>query len=214
MTGGYTPVDPDRLPEILAADLAAAIGPGIALRAALDGPCCADPHALADALIAPLRTMGRDVARIRADTFWRDASLRFEHGRTDVLSFEREWLDAAALRREVLDPLGPGGSGEYLPSLRDPETNRATRAHRRAARENTILVVSGELLLGHGLPFDRTIHLALSAGARARRMPDEWAWTLPAFEDYDRDVDPMGTADIVVRLDDPRHPAMNRPLRA
>ena len=40
------------------------------------------------------------------------------------------------------------------------------------------------------------------------------AWTLPAFEDYDRDVDPMATADLVIRLDDPRHPAMSRPMRA
>jgi hypothetical protein len=113
------------------------------------------------------------------------------------------------LRREVLDPLGPGGSGSYLPSLRDPASNRATHARRRPAAQGTILVLSGELLLGRGLPFDHTIHLSLSAAARTRRMPAEWAWTLPAFDDYDRDVDPDGTADVVIRLDDPRHPAIS-----
>ena len=184
--------------------------PGLALRVALDGPCCADPHGLAAALVDPLQVLGREVAHVRADTFWRDASLRLEHGREDALSFRDEWLDAAALRREVLEPLGPGGSGSYLPSLRDPGTNRATRADLRRAREATILVVSGELLLGRDLPFDRTIHLSLSAAARARRMPKSWAWTLPAFDDYDRDIDPVGTADVVIRLDDPRHPAISR----
>jgi hypothetical protein len=209
--GGYSPVDPGRLPEIMADQLAGEQVPGRALRVALDGPRCADPHGLADSLVVPLRTLGRDVARIRADVFWRDASLRLEHGRTDVEAFRTEWLDIAALRREVLDPLGPGGSGTYLPSLRDPASNRATRARRRPARQGTILILSGELLLGRGLPFDRTIHLSQSVAARARQMPAEWFWTLPAFDDYDRDVDPVGTADVVIRLDDPRHPAISGP---
>ena len=206
----YEPVDPNRLPAILAADLAAAAVPGIALRVAFDGPMFADPHGLADALVEPLRALGRRVAVIRADTFWRDASLRFEHGRTDSAAFRDEWLDDAALRREVLEPLGAGGDGSYLPSLRDPATNRATRAPRRQARDGTtIIVVSGELLLGRGLPFDRTIHLAVTAAGRARRMAAEWSWTLPAFDTYERDVDPAGTADVVLRMDDPRHPAIS-----
>ncbi len=209
-TGEYTPIDPSRLPEVLATDLVAADVAGRALRVALDGPCGALQHELADALVAPLRLLGRDVAHVRADMFWRDASVRLEHGRNDVEAFRHDWLDAAALRREVLEPLGPGGTGAYLPSLRDPATNRATRAHRRTPRDGAILLVSGELLLGRGLPFDRTIHLALSAGARARRVPEPWAWTLPAFADYDRDADPAAVADIVIRFDDPRHPAISR----
>ncbi len=210
MAGEYTPIDPSRLPEVLADDLVAADVAGRALRVAIDGLCGAQPHALADALVAPLRLLGRDVARVRADMFWRDASLRLEHGRNDVESFRHDWLDAAALRREVLQPLGPGGAGAYLPSLRDPATNRVTRAHRRMPRDGAILIVSGELLLGRGLPFDRTIHLALGSGARARTVPAQWAWTLPAFADYDRDVDPVAVADIVIRFDDPRHPAIRR----
>lgn len=211
MARAYTAVDAARLPDVLAADLDAASAPGHALRVALDGPRCANPHALADALIEPLRARGRAVVRVRADTFWRDASVRLEHGRDDVEAFGHDWLDADALRREVLVPLGADGAGEYLPSLRDPVTNRATREPRRPATNGAILVLSGELLLGAGLPFDRTIHLALSAAGRARRMPDEWAWTLPAFDLYDADVDPIGHADIVIRLDDPRHPAISRP---
>jgi hypothetical protein len=204
----YAAISPDRLPDELTEALVAVDRPGGALRVALDGPRAAGPEELADALTEPLRTRGRPAIHVWAQTFWRDASLRLEHGRHDVESY-RDWLDAAALRREVLVPLGPGGSGEYVPSLRDPATNRATRAPRSTAPDGSVLVVSGELLLGRGLPFDVTIHLAVGVAARARRTAPEWAWTLPAFEAYDRAVDPVETADIVVRLDDPRHPAIS-----
>lgn len=204
----YSAISPDRLPDELAESLVAVDSPGRALRVALDGPRAAGPDELAGALTEPLRTRGRPSIQVRAQTFWRDASLRFEHGRQDVDSYEH-WLDAAALRREVLAPLGPDGSGEYVPSLRDPATNRATRDPRRTAPYGSILIVSGELLLGQNLPFDVTIHLAVGAAARARRTAPEWAWTLPAFDAYDRAVDPVGTADVVVRLDDPRHPAIS-----
>jgi hypothetical protein len=203
----YRSVDAAGLPDLLAERLDAAPRPGSALRVAIDGPYCAAPVPLADALVAPLRARGRDTDTIAAVTFWRDASLRFEFGREDADSFT-EWLDAAALRREVLDPLGPGGSGRYLPSLRDPRTNRATRASTRTAPDGAIVIVAGELLLGHGLPFDLTVHLAMSAAGRERRTDPDRQWTLPAFRRYDTEVRPADTADIVIRLDDPRHPAI------
>ena len=210
MSRRYQPIAPGRLPDELADLLLAAPASGPALRVVVDGPRVAGPHQLAESLREPLRARGREVAHIRAETFWRDASLRLEHGRHDVQAFREDWLDAGALDREVLAPLGPGGTGEYLPTLRDPATNRATREPRRSATPGTVAIVSGELLLGRDLPFDVVIHLAVSAAARERRTPEEWAWTLPAFADYDRDVDPVGTADVVVRLDDPRHPAISR----
>jgi hypothetical protein len=64
------------------------------------------------------------------------------------------------------------------------------------------------LLLRHGLPFDRTIHLSLSPAARARRTSPDDLWTLPAYDEYDADVRPTETADVIVKLDDLRHPAL------
>jgi hypothetical protein len=139
---------------------------------------------------------------VRAESFWRDASLRFEQGREDVDSY-LSWLDAGALRREVLT-----AGGWFLPSLRDPATNRATRVPREPLPDNAVLVVSGTFLLGLGLPFDRVVHLALSPAARARRTPDEDAWTLAGFDRYDADIGPGAIADVVIKLDDPRHPAV------
>jgi hypothetical protein len=176
---------------------------------ALDGALAADPHELAAALVDPLRARSHPAVHIRAESFWRDASLRLEFGHTDIQAFRYDWLDVEALRREVLDPLGPGGTGQYLTSLRDPATNRATRERRRPAEPGLIAIVSGELLLGRGLDFDVSIHLAVSAAALARRTPADRAWVLPAFADYERQVQPADTATIVIKLDDSRHPAVS-----
>jgi hypothetical protein len=189
------------LAERLAIRIAAV--PGL-VRVAVDGPPCAEPHALAIALAEPLRTRGRPVHVVRAETFWRDASLRLEYGREDVDAY-LNWLDAGALRREVLD--AAAAAGTFLPSLRDPATDRSTHVRPRPIEPDAALIVSGPLLLGLGLPFELTVHLALSPAARMRRTAAVDAWTLPAYERYDAEVDPSELADVVVRWDDPERPA-------
>lgn len=171
------------------------------VRVAIDGPPCSRPAALAELLADPLRIMGRPIVHVRTEDFWRDASLRFEHGREDVESY-LSWLDDRTLRREVLS------SATYLPSLRDPESNRTTREPPRPLPDGAVLAVSGAFLLGLGLPFDRVVHLAMSPAARARHTPQAEAWTLPAFDRYDAEVGPAELADVVVRLEDPRRPAI------
>jgi hypothetical protein len=187
-------------PEALVQSVVDAVPSGT-VRVAVDGPPCAHPGSFADAHADGLRA-SRPVAHVRAETFWRDASLRFEHGKQDVEAY-LTWLDAAALRREVLEPVM---TGRYLPSLRDPVSNRSTREPPRDAPDGTVLIVSGAFLLGQGLPFDLSVHLAVSPAARARQTDE--TWTLPAFDEYDATVRPFDTADVVVRYDDPRHPAV------
>lgn len=193
------------VPGALAALIAerAAAHPGT-VRVAVDGAPAAEPHALAAELAGPLRLLGRPVALVRADSFWRDASVRLEYGRHDPDGY-LDWLDAGALRREVLDAVP---AGRYLPSLREPATNRATRAGAVTAAPGTVLVVSGQFLLGLGLPFELAVHLQLSSAALARLTPEDEAWTLPAFARYAAEVQPAELADLVVKLDDPRHPAV------
>ena len=172
------------------------------VRVAIDGAAAAAPGLLADALADPLRVLGRSVVRVRARDFMRPASLRFEHGKTDEESRYSSWLDEGALRREVLS------GGKVLPSLWDIGTDRATRAKYVSLSDNSVVVVDGELLLGRGLDFDLTVHLWLSTGALKRRTPDDDAWSLPVFARYEAEVDPLTTADVAVRVDDPNHPAM------
>jgi hypothetical protein len=178
------------------------------LRVAVDGAPAARPAELADALVDPLRAAGRPVVRVSAADFLRPASVRLEHGREDADALLDDWLDVGALAREVLDPLGPGGSGRYLPSLWDPVRDRATRAPAQSAPQGAVLVLDGALLLGRWLDLDLTVHLALRAATLARRTPEDLRWTLPAFERYVREVDPEAVADVVVRGDDPARPAL------
>jgi hypothetical protein len=178
------------------------------VRVAIDGADALEPAALAEQLLEPLRARSRPAVHIRAEGFWRDASLRLEYGHTDEYSLRHDWLDAGALRREVLDPLGPDGSGTFVPSLRDPVTNRSTHERPRPAEPATVLLVSGQLLLDHDLPFDQVVRLSASAATLARVTPAELRWTLPVIAAYEADVDPSERADVDIRLNDPRHPAI------
>ena len=201
------PISPSLLVDKLADRIAGTARSSWA-RVAIDGAPAAGPGGLGDALVDPLRLRGREVLRVSADDFLRAASLRFEYGRTDPDAFYTDWLDTGALVREVLGPLEPGASGRVLPSLWDSVTDRATRAPYVTVPPGGVLLLDGALLLGRGLPLDFAVHLWLSPGALARRTPTELRWTLPAYERYERETGPARVADAVVRVDDPRHPAL------
>ncbi|WP_169063906.1 uridine kinase [Geodermatophilus dictyosporus] len=152
--------------------------------------------------------LGRPAVVVSAAGFLRPASLRFEHGRTDPDARYTDWLDAGALAREVLDRVGPGGPGEYLPVLWDVARDRAARAGYQQVPPGGVLLVPGPLLQGVGLAFDVVVHLRVAPAARRRRFPAEQAWELPAFDRYDDEVDPVALADAVVLADRPEHPAL------
>lgn len=177
------------------------------VRLVIDGATAADPHALAARVVVALAP--RRALHVRADRFWRPASLRLEYGREDVDSWLDGWLDDDALRREVLDPFP--ATGRVLPELRDPLTDRSLRADVVQLPADGVVVVSGSVLLGRGLPFDVAVHVRLSPAALARRTPAGEAWTLPALGRYAAERHPEAAADLVVRADDPHHPALAPP---
>lgn len=176
-------------------------------RVALDGAPAARPGELAARVAEALRPLGRRSLVVDAESFLRPASLRLEHGHRDVDSYYDGWLDTGALWREVFGPLEPGGDGRVLPDLRDPVTDRATRSAYVGLPPGGVLLLHGPLLLRHWFPFDLSVHLLLSPGALRRRTPEAEHWTLPAFARYEAETDPAGTADVLIRADDPRHPA-------
>jgi len=205
------PITWERLTGRLADRIAAleAVDGGPWLRVAVDGAPPARPGALADRLADALRVRGRPVLVVAADGFLRAASLRFEYGKQDPDAYYDLWHDTGALWREVFHPLDPGGDGRVLPDLRDPEADRSTRSERVRLPPGGVLLLHGPLLLGHWFPFDLSVHLRLSEGALERRSEEGERWTLPAFARYAREAAPEEAADVVVRADDPRHPAWN-----
>ena len=175
---------------------------------AIDGAPPTHTDKLAAGLVAELKVRGRAAVQVATRDYLRPASLRYEFGREDPDLFYTEWLDLNAIEREVLGPIRQGGSGRVLPRLWDADTDRAHRAQYVSVESGGVVVVEGSLLIGAGLGFDLIVHLSMSAPALERRIAAEDAWTLPAYQRYDEEQDPISTADIAVRCDDPRHPAL------
>jgi hypothetical protein len=186
---------------------------GHGVRLAVEGPVASDAEALADAVAAELTDRAVPVARVHAAEFLRARSLRLEHGAQDPDAFFDGWYDLAALRREVLDPLGPGGVMHWLPGLRDPLTDRPLRRPRIYAAPGTVAVVDGMFLARWDVAdaVDLLVHLDVAPAARARRVPDdERARVLPAWAHYLQWYAPADRAAFVVRYDRPSHPALLR----
>jgi hypothetical protein len=203
------PISPPLLVRHIADRLPAPAGPGPGwTRVALDAPPGSGADALAADLAAELRLRGRAALVVSAWDFLRPASLRLELGREDPDLFYEQWLDTGALVRELFDPLEPGGSGRVLPAFWDAVADRARRADYVDLAPGGVLLLHGAFLLSTWLPFDLRVHLWVSAAALERRTAPRERWTLPAYARYGDEVDPVRTADVVVRYDDPAHPAL------
>lgn len=202
-----TPISPESLVREVVELVAARPG---RVRLVLDGPPPAHPARIADEVATGLRALGRATVVVRAADFLRPASLRLEYGRENPDEYLDGWLDETGLRREVLGPAGPDGSGRVLPRLWDAAADRAFRDGYTALPSDGVVVLAGGLLLGRGLPVDLAVHLRMSGAALARRIDGELRWTLPAYARYDGERDPGGDADLLVLTDHPDRPAVHR----
>jgi hypothetical protein len=173
-------------------------------RVAIDSAPAAHPARLAEDLVAALAP--RPSVHVAADHFWHPAGLRLENGRHDPDAWLHRWLDTRALQKEVLD--ASIDHGQVLTALRDPITDRSLRLAPVELPAGAVVVVSGSGLLDRGLTFDVTVHVHLSTGALARRTPEAEHWILPAIAAYEDEGRPDQRADLVVRADDARHPAL------
>jgi hypothetical protein len=202
-----TPVTPERLADEIVGLVEPRAG---RVRLVVDGPPPTRPVPLAHRVAETLRRSGRATVVVDADDYLRPASVRLEFGRHDPDEFLDRWLDLAGLRREVLDPAGPDGSGRVLPRLWDAATDRAYRDRYTTLPADGVLLLAGATLLGRGLPVEAAAHLRMGEAALARTMPAELAWTLPAYRRYATENDPEKMADLVVLADHPERPAVRR----
>lgn len=185
--------------------------PPAALRLGVDAAVPGDRALVADALTALLAGDARPVLRVRAEDFLRPRSVRLESGPHDPDAGYESWYDTYALLREVLDPLSPGGSRRWLPTLWDAERDRATRERPRDAPPGAVLVLDGPFLLRWELSgaFDAVAHLSTSAAAIARRThAADTARVGGAWARYLDETGPAARADVLARAEDPRRPAL------
>lgn len=194
----------------------AGFSPPHPLRAGIDGRTAAGKTSIADELVAPLEKLGRTVIRVEIDEFHHPLAIR--RGQHELPPWQQYYLDSydhAAIRNELLLPLGPGGDRRYRRAILDSLHDTAVDAPSRLAPPDAVILIDGVFLFRPELDdlWDLRIHVDVDAGDSLRRGPDrDLAWMdsieaaeakyhstyIPAEDHYDALVKPQHRADVVV----------------
>jgi uridine kinase len=196
------------------ADIVAAVERPHPVRVAIDGVDAAGKTTLADEL-AP--HVGRLVARASVDGFHRP---RAERGDSSE-AYYADAFDYAALRRELLEPLGPGGSRRYRAAVFDLARDEPLPVEWHVASPDAVLLCDGVFLHRPELEgcWDLTVFVAVDLGIAVERaiardgeaMRERYARRyVPAQRRYLAEVRPEERADVVVDNTDPARPRLVR----
>ena len=196
------------------------------MRVAVDGPDATGKTTLADELAAELSD--REVIRASIDGWHRPRAERYRLGEDSPAGYYRDSFAHHALRRELLDPLGPGGDRSYRAAVFDFRTDTALALPRRSAGERPLLIFDGVFLLRPELrdAWDLAVFVRCSPDESLRRaLVRDLAFFGPA-EEIDRrcrtryllgqelylsEARPLANADVVVDNDDPEQPRLSWP---
>ena len=116
------------------------------VRVGVDGISASGKTFFSDELAAVLRSRGREVVRAGLDGFHNPPEIRHRQGPTSVDGYLEDSFDFEAVRRCVLDPLGPGGNRLYRVEVYDHKTEQAREVPVVAADSRAILVFEGVTL--------------------------------------------------------------------
>ena len=206
--------------------LAEAIGSvttGHPTRVAVDGAPAAGKTTLADELAAALRARGRDVIRASIDDLLFPRAQRYPRGEYSAEGCYFDTHDYDALKRVLLDALGPGGDRRFRPAVYDHTADAVLSPPVMTAPVDAVLLFDGVFLLRPELidrwdlrifvstALEKTVHRAVIRERRVSSRTDvERRWReryIPAQQLYFARVRPTRHADIVVHNDEPSMPA-------
>lgn len=186
------------------------------VRVGIDGVDGAGKTTLADELRDRLAPSGRPVIRGSVDAFHHPRAVRYRLGRDSPEGFYRDSYDYAALRRLLLDPLGPGGTGRFRRAIFDVDADRAVGAPEERATPGAILLLDGIFLHRPELQgaWDLSVFLRVE-WTRSHRRRDATGTPMPLDPEapatrrylggqrlYFRECAPWECASIVVDNDD------------
>ena len=193
-------------------------------RVAIDGPPAAGKTTLGDELAVVLRAQGREVIRASIESFLLPRSQRYRRGEYSAEGCYHDSFDFDALRRVLLDPLGPGGDRRFQQAVYDRPTETTVSQPVTTAPADAVLIFDGVFLqrpelidrwdlrifvsaaLEVALDRARTRDLALfgSATEVERRHRERYR---PSQQFYFDTVRPADHADMIVHNDQPHQPA-------
>lgn len=194
------------------------LGPGI-LKVGIDGVDGAGKTTLADRLGEVLQARGTRVIRAGIDGFHNPREVRYARGKTSPEGFYKDSYNLEGLKRELLDPLGPRGSGRIRRAIFDHRTDQALDMPVESAGRSGVLIFDGiflhrpELRMQWDLSIFLDVPFALSYGRMAVRDgsdPDPEAATNRRYfigqSYYLKTVAPQRLAHVVVDYADLEKP--------
>lgn len=115
-------------------------------RVGIDGVDGAGKTIFADELAEVLKNRSVPVIRASVDGFHNPRDVRYRRGRRSPEGFYVDSYDYGGLKRMLLDPLSPGGSGRYTPVMFDYTTDSPVAAKPMPAEPGGILIFDGIFL--------------------------------------------------------------------
>ena len=189
------------------------------VRVAVDGRTASGKTTLANELARALETRGHPVIRTSIDGFHNPRAIRYRLGRMSPEGYYRDARDLAAVRRLLLDPLGPGGDWLYRTEAFDLERDEPVDQDPRRAVADAVLIVDGTFLqrpelagcwdyvvfvdvpeavaIGRGAARDAALFGGEEAAKAGHRDRYQRAFTL-----YETECNPIRSADVVI-VNDP-----------
>jgi uridine kinase len=166
----------DRIDELATAIVAAQLSHPT--RVAIDGVDGSGKTTLADELVEPIRRAGREVIRASIDGFHNPRAARYVRGSDSPEGYFLDSFNYAALRRELLGPLGPKGNRKFRAAVFDYRVDRAAEAPQLVAADDAVLLFDGvflqrpeldgfwDLTIWVDAPFAITVERAVARDAR------------------------------------------------
>jgi uridine kinase len=184
-------------------------------RVAVDGRSGAGKTTFADELAAAIAVSGREVIRASIDDFHQPAAFRYRRGRLSPNGYFEDARDLDAMRRLLLDPLGPEGERFYATEAFDLERDRPLQPKLRQAPVDAILILDGTFLQREELrsAWDFVVFLDVSEDEARRRGVERDAGALgsrarvnelyvhrydPAYRRYEFECTPAQRADVII----------------
>ncbi len=192
-------------------------------RVAIDGVPGAGKTTLADDLAVVLRAQGREVIRATIEDFLTLRSVRHPWG-DSAEGWYNHSTDLGALRRVLLDPLGPGGDRRTQLAVYDKVADTAVSPPVTTAGNSAVLLFDGVFLMRKELfdgwdlrifvstDFEKALDRSRIRDQTPLMTADEVEQRyrrryIPSQQFYFETIRPDTRADIIVHNDEPLQPA-------